>query len=350
MKLQGITIHKNKKCNTWYTRYRKDGKQHYLSAKTQQECYNLLKKELKIINKEKIKSDFTLESWYKKWLELFKVGKVKDTTIKVFNSLIKHISKALMTKPLKSIKGIDISNELVNVPGSRTQQKLFEFLKDIFTKANKQGILTENIFDKLEKPKHKKVSGTALTYEEQNILINQCKIEQTGIPFLIAIFQGLRKGEILALKNSDINLKDKTLSINATLTEDNKLTTTKNIYSTRTMPIFEPSFEILSKLKLNDSNDLIFNIKNQNLQKHFKKILKNCGLRENIKIHELRHTFITNCKDLNIPEHIIQSWVGHQIGSNITGTVYTHIRENVSFENAKILDKFYSHSTQKKED
>ena len=38
MKYQGITIHKNKKCNTWYTRFRKNGTQIYISARTQKEC------------------------------------------------------------------------------------------------------------------------------------------------------------------------------------------------------------------------------------------------------------------------------------------------------------------------
>ena len=67
MKIQGITIHKNKKCNTWFTRYRKDGKQYYISAKTQKECYNLLKEQLNIIKKErKGKAEYTFDSWYQK--------------------------------------------------------------------------------------------------------------------------------------------------------------------------------------------------------------------------------------------------------------------------------------------
>ena len=36
MNINDITIFKNKKCNTWYTRYRKDGKQHYISGKTKE--------------------------------------------------------------------------------------------------------------------------------------------------------------------------------------------------------------------------------------------------------------------------------------------------------------------------
>lgn len=33
------------------------------------------------------------------------------------------------------------------------------------------------------------------------------------------------------------------------------------------------------------------------------------------RIYDLRHTFISLCKDENIPEHIIQFLVGHEIGS-----------------------------------
>ena len=33
MKYQGITIHKNKNCDTWYTRYRVGGKQYYISGR-----------------------------------------------------------------------------------------------------------------------------------------------------------------------------------------------------------------------------------------------------------------------------------------------------------------------------
>lgn len=46
MKYKGLTIQKRKDCNSWYTRYRKNGKQFFISGKTQQECYDKLKLEL----------------------------------------------------------------------------------------------------------------------------------------------------------------------------------------------------------------------------------------------------------------------------------------------------------------
>ena len=107
MKIQGITIHKNKSCNTWYTRYRKDGKQIYLSAKTQKECYEKLKKELNIIKKQK-PTTYTLQSWYNKWLELFKIGKVRKTTLRDYSNITKHIPIKTLNKDINKIEILEI--------------------------------------------------------------------------------------------------------------------------------------------------------------------------------------------------------------------------------------------------
>ena len=69
MKYKGITIHKNKTCNTWYTRFRENGKQFYLSGRTQKDVLIKLKQSLN--NTQKIEcTKYTLLDWYNKWLEL----------------------------------------------------------------------------------------------------------------------------------------------------------------------------------------------------------------------------------------------------------------------------------------
>lgn len=83
------------------------------------------------------------------------------------------------------------------------------------------------------------------------------------------------------------------------------------------------------------------------MQKEFRDILIEIGLNPKYTIHSLRHTFITNCQDSNIPEHIIQNWVGHTIGSNVTKQIYTHIQKDSNDINIITLNKskFYSNST-----
>lgn len=56
-------------------------------------------------------------------------------------------------------------------------------------------------------------------------------------------------------------------------------------------------------------------------------------------IKTLRFTFITKCQEANIPEHIIQKWVGHEIGSQVTKKVYTKVRQQAEVENINIYNE-----------
>ena len=48
-----------------------------------------------------------------------------------------------------------------------------------------------------------------------------------------------------------------------------------------------------------------------------------------------------------MPKHIVQSWVGHEIDSSVTKSVYTHTTEDANnlFINKLNHSKFYSNST-----
>jgi integrase len=349
MKFKGITIFQNKNCKTWYARYRIDGKQYYISEKTQKKCYNLLKEKLNGIKPKKEKQ-YTLKYWYEKWLVLFKIGKVKERTLIDYKFMLKYVPIKILEKEISKISSLEIQELLKNIPYERQRQKVFEFLKSIFEKAQKMQVTENNIFVNLDKPKHIKRKGIALTQEQQKIYIKEClKEKEKNDIFLITLFQGLRKGEVLALTNEDLNFNKKTIRINKSLNQKNSFDTTKNLSSNRIIPMFDNSFQILKKYK--NTKGRIFNFSNKTFQINFKKLLKNCNLPNEIRIHDLRHTFITNLKNMNIPEHIIQFYVGHEIGSEVTSKVYTHIdKEIVDKETKFINQKLNSNSTQKKED
>lgn len=342
MKFQGKTIHKNTKCNTWYTRYRTNGKQIYISGKTQKEVLQELKAQLNYVKKEK-KKTLTLLDWYNQWLELFKVGKVKQSTILVYNGLIKKIPNNILEKDITKISSIEITQILNSINFERTKQKLYELLNDIFTKAEKHNVCN-NILKVIDKPKHIRENGIALTTQDRLIFEEYC-LKNNYIVFLITLYQGLRKGEVLGLTWDNIDYNNNQLIINKNFNQKNEFDTTKNITSNRIMPLFENSKKLLQKLI--QTNKRIFEYSQRQLQSKFQKIIKELNLNTKYTIHSLRHTFITHCQDNNIPEHIIQNWVGHQIGSNVTKQVYTHIQSDTNnlFINKLNSTKFYSNST-----
>lgn len=343
MKYQGITIHKNKYCSTWYTRVRINGVQSYISAKTQKDCYNKLKKALKIVSAETITIQpkqetvrgITLQEWHDKWLKLYKLGKVKETTLRDYASLIRHIPTKTFKKELKLIEAEELNEIINNCKATRQKQKLYEFFKALFDKAVLNEHITKNIMNKLEKPKHEKNHGIALTNKQQEELLNNCKdIENIDI-LLIALYQGLRRGEVLGLTIDNIDYENNTLTINKAWNEYNKWDTTKNKQSIRTMPLFENSKRILIKYK--NQKERIFNVTNTACTKMLEEVRKIMKMPK-LHIKDMRSTFITRCKELNIPKHIIQSWVGHVIGSSVTDTVYTKHNKEIDSSFINIIN------------
>lgn len=340
MKYQGITIFKRPNCNSWYARYRANGKQFYVSARTQKECYNKLKVAVRqrakgqILALEEPKQEkcITFIEWFNKWLELYK-SNVKQTTLKQYDVVIKHIQD-IVNKPLNKITSIQILEQLNKISGSRTKQKVYELVKSVFDKAIANEIITKNPLINIDKPKHKRKIGNALTSEDEKEL-EQILVDNNADMFLICLYQGLRRGEALAITGNDIDLQNNLLTINKALNPNNKIDTTKNEYSNRVMPIFNKSIPILEKYA-DKGEKRIFAYTYKSCEEVFNTLTSK--LKGSYKIHSLRHTFITNCQEKQIPLHIIQKWVGHNIGSKVTSQVYTHTRELAERENIEKMN------------
>jgi len=345
MKYRGVSIHKNKNCNTWYTRCTINGKQVYISAKTQQDCYNKLKlafkkktqMELKGLREPKPKEPkaITFSEWYNKWLELYK-NNVKESTKRAYKSLLNYL-KALDNKAINKITSIDILEILNKITYERQKQKVYELLNDIFNKAKINKIVNDNPVEIIQKPKHKKVNGIALSNEDE-AKFEKILIDEKLDIFLVCLYQGLRKGEVMAITNEDIDYKQKTLTINKAINSRNELDTTKNCYSNRVIPLFDKTLNVLEKYK--NINGRIFNYTYKQVTTLFENIIKNNFNGKKYTPHSLRHTFITRCQEANIPLHIVQKWVGHNIGSKVTNAVYTHAREHAELENIEKINVY----------
>ena len=51
--------------------------------------------------------------------------------------------------------------------------------------------------------------------------------------------------------------------------------------------------------------------------------------------HELRHTFISRCKECGVQSEVVSIWAGHSLSSTITSTVYTHYSEKFQLQEAR---------------
>lgn len=243
--------------------------------------------------------------------------------------------------------------------------KIYELLGRIFKEALKRDYILKDPMLNVDKPKSEQLDEKieAFSIEEQKAFLNILEHETAYRDiFTIALYTGMRMGEILALKKEDIDFKENIIHIQRSLTKDkNGRTilgdTTKTYNSIRNIPI-TPLVQNALKHSISNStlniNNLLFVQSNgqlysvSNLNSRFKRICINAKLgvapyiikrkdKKTGKIkeihsktstynqHMLRHTYATRCIEAGISAEIIKELLGHkdiQTTINIYGTIF----------------------------
>ena len=187
---------------------------------------------------------------------------------------------------------------------------IFDFaLKNDFIKSNKIQFIE---IGKKEKVLERKI----FTKEEIEILWLNINMPHVYI-ILILIYTGMRIGELINLKNTDINLKEKILQIRVSKTSS----------GVRSIPI---SSKIIPLFRGNIKEDQVYFVKGDTTEQlsystfkpRFNKVLKKIGI-EKHTIHDTRHTFATLMNNANVNSTSIIKLIGHSDFS-ITENIYTH--------------------------
>ena len=187
-------------------------------------------------------------------------------------------------------------------------------LNNIFDYAVNNGIIERNPIKAVFIPKHERVTGQALTYEEERRFVTEIRNSKYENVFLKMLYSGIRPTEA-SFVNEDVTANTLTIK-NAKLKSYQK-----NYY--RTIPIFP-----LYKRTLNLSP--LGKYQHNKLCEEFKRFLPNHTLKD------LRHTFTTRARECGIDNELVAVWTGHSLG-NITSSVYTHFSMEFQQEQAKKL-------------
>ncbi len=262
----------------------------------------------------------------------------KKETVKIISKLnisemkIQNINIKDINEDLAKIK--DYSNSVI--------AKICGLLSTCFDYAILLKLINNNPFKikgAIIRPKSTKEDKKvdALTIEEQKLFVSE--LSKTQDPyrdiFYIALYSGMRISEILALKGEDINLENRTININKTLTKDkNGKTilgkTTKTYAGTREIPFLDILYPILiNYTKCNFLFLLNGNFIGHNtINTHFKKICKDANIRvtitkkkkkdkyvnlktSEVNTHMLRHTFATRCIEAGMSAVVLSKLLGH---------------------------------------
>lgn len=373
------TIYYSEKLNKWvgqFTAGRKaDGSINRKSVygNTRKEVANKILEKQNEISKNIFveKSSTTLLELIDMYIEqLYNSNLIKDVTYNRHlntRAIIKNLHIANM--PIQKITILDINNNLASVADYSNSmiEKIYGLINQAFNLALLNKIIQTNPFTikgAILKPKSSKETKKieALTVEEQNAFLNELnKINDTYKDiFYIALFTGMRIGEILALKKEDIDIdiNNKKININKTLTKDknDKIIlgkTTKTYVGTREIPFLNILTPILSNYTTEGflflNNDKFINPSTINT--HFKKICKDAGIKlktvpkkkkdttvnlktSEVNTHMLRHTFATRCIESGMSAVVLQKLLGHK---DIETTLNTYTSVFNKFKEDELL-------------
>jgi len=334
-KYKGKTIKRRADGRYWTRYYDKQGKQHSVYGKTQNECLSKLKAALKKdVSGDKLLKNCTLKEWIQKWLELYKENKLKPSSLEQMKRYLKDLG-AIADIPLSKLTSIDVQTFLNGIDKPRKREKLYEHLKDALTKAVKNKLITDNLFDGIEKVKFLRKQSKALTKEQEQQFVEACHKSNQGILLLICLYQGLRLGEALALTYEDIDFERKTLTVSKAVDSLGNITTPKTATSIRAMPLFSRTAALLNR----DGSGNIFQSPRKVYQNAMLKICKKLGF-NGITVHSLRHTFATRCAEQGVTAKMTQQWLGHST-LDMTLSVYTHINADFEQKEAEKFDTYF---------
>ena len=348
-----ITYHKAS--NRYMGQYTKpNGKRGTVYGKTRAEVKEKLTKKLSEIQSNTYvdKTKITLIELIESIVEdRFYSNKTRESAYKTNLDTIKRIKQNKIS--FMEIQKIDEEelkkyfNSLTDKYSNSVIRKCYGLINAGFRKAVIKGYIVRNPFDnkeELQRPKSKKKDKkiTALSVIEQGELLqalNEYDNKTYANIILLALYSGMRSGEILSLKATDIDYKNNVIHIQRSTTRNVKGKViigenTKTVNSLRDIVITPIIDKILKdsfkQFRFNENNLLYCSndgslIANGTVNSAFKRLCKKYNIKGgNVNVHMLRHTYATRCIESGMQAKVLQKKLGHH-DITITLNTYTDI-------------------------
>ncbi len=307
--------------------------------------------------------NISVSEWADEWLSVYK-DSVSNNTYRRSEQIVKNQIKPLLGDFKLTLLRLNTVqktlNSLAATHSLSTIKKVKITLNMMYNYAIRSQCAYINPCIGLTIPKGKQKIVNAIPTHYIPYLNEFCKTYKHGAFIMTLLYTGIRRGEIAALLNRDINVFDNCIYINKAMEFMNnraRVKEPKTKSGVRAIPILTALKPYLKTGQ--NPNDYVF--KNElgnhhtetslkrlmeSFNKEFNEFMKeNCVdyQEEHITMHQFRHTYATILYEAGVDVKTAQCYLGH---STVTTTmdIYTHLSSRHKTLNADKLNAYVSQS------
>jgi len=236
---------------------------------------------------------------------------------------------------------------------AKTVRNIHQIISSALKLAVEQRLIAHNPADGCALPKVERKEMQTLPIEQLTSFLREAKDSGVFALYYIDLTTGLRRGELLGLKWSDIDLEKGDLRVQRQIGRINgKIIEmplkTKNAY--RTLPLSADAIDVLKMQKCKVGNsEWVFPSPTGgpmspdsvlHMLQMLQRVLKRAGL-PRIRFHDLRHTFATLALQNGVDIKTVSGMLGH-FSAGFTLDTYAHVTTSAKREAAKTMGSILS--------
>ena len=291
-----------------------------------------------------------MATWLRTWYELYAKLNVRTATANRYELIIEHYTiprigsvklKKLTTRHLQKLYKELLESGRIHIgknqgkgPSTTTVRSVHLMLHCALDRAVKERLIQRNPSEDCIVPKPRKLDMKILPPEHIHAYLEAARTRGLLPMFYLELASGLRKGELAALRWEDVDIQSRTISVSRQYVRNPdgslELTRPKTKNSVRLVSIPQAAVELLlQEHEMHPDSPYLFPSPLTGEMYHpdsvvnlHKKILKDAGL-EDIRFHDLRHTFATTALQNGVDVKTVSSMLGHY-DAGFTLRTYTH--------------------------
>ncbi|WP_405403107.1 tyrosine-type recombinase/integrase [Streptomyces sp. NBC_01104] len=311
-----------------------------------------------------------LSEWLPYWLEEFVRNDRKRTTYAKYETHVRrYLIPQIGSKRLETLGAADVRRMLSAVTAqasAATAKESHRVLRSALTAACREELINRNVVMLVPAPRVETRELKPWDLEETTTFLEAARKDPLYAAFVLAVALGLRRGEVLGLRWSDIDLERRTLTVRNQIQRVQKelyADSTKN-RRTRAIPVplmcvaplrwqrLRQTAQRIDARQAWHESAYVFTtrsgrpIEPRNLSRSFERITEDAGLRR-IRLHDARHGCATLLFAAGVPARVVMEILGHsQIA--VTMNIYTHVSDDHRREAMGHMDRLLRRPSQRK--